>query len=88
MNLFIRLLCFSFSFVFAGALFWPMIEQRYFPPEPHVKQMLRVPAPTASKPVVQRPLPRPQAESPPMQTRQSILSNFFSGQLLNSGVEA
>ena len=70
MNLFIRLMCFSFPFVFAGALFWPMIEQRYFPPEPHVQQMLQVPTPTASKPAVQRPLPRPQAETPQPQTRQ------------------
>ena len=74
MNLFIRLMCFSFPFVFAGALFWPMIEQRYSPPEPDVQQMLQLPAPTASKPAVQQPLPRPQAETPQPQTRQSAPS--------------
>lgn len=72
MKLFIRLLCFSFPFVIAGALFWPKIEQRLFPPEPPVEQVLQVPAPTVSKPVVQRSLPRPEAETPQPQPRQSV----------------
>ena len=72
MNLFIRLLCFSFPFVFAGALFWPMIEQRFFPPEPPAKQVFQAPTLPVSKPAVQRPLPRPQAEAPQPQSRQSV----------------
>lgn len=72
MNLFIRLMCLTFPFVFAGALFWPLIEQRFLPPEPPVKQVVHVPAPTVSKPAVQRPLPRPQAETPQPQPRQSL----------------
>lgn len=72
MNLFIRLMCFSFPFVFAGALFWPMIEQRFFPPEPPVDQAFQVPAPTITKPAVQRPLPRPQTVTPQPQPRQSL----------------
>ena len=72
MNLFIRLLCFSFPFVFAGALFWPMVEQRFFPPESPVEQVFQVPALPVSKPAVQQPLPRPQAEAPQPQPRQSV----------------
>ncbi|MBW6510433.1 MAG: hypothetical protein K0A94_12940, partial [Desulfuromonadales bacterium] len=71
MHLFIRLMCFSFPFVFAGALFWPMLEQRFFPPEPPVQQVFQVPVLPVSKPAVQRSLPRPQAETAQPQPRQS-----------------
>jgi len=72
MNLFIRLLCFSFPFVFAGALFWPMIEQRFFPPELPVEQTSHVPAPTVSKPAVQRSFPRPKTQTAQPQPQQSL----------------
>ncbi|MBD1401883.1 DUF4124 domain-containing protein [Pelovirga terrestris] len=72
MHLFIRLMCFSFPFVFAGALFWPMLEHRFFPPEPPVQQVFQVPVLPVSKPAVQRSLPRPQAETAQPQPRQSV----------------
>ena len=74
MNLIIRLLCFAFPFVFAGALFWPMIEQRFFPPESPVELVFQVPALPVNKSAVQRSLPRPQTETPQPQTRQSVPS--------------
>lgn len=55
MNLFIRLMCFSFPFVFAGALFWPMIEQRFFPQEPPIEQGVQEPATAISNPANQQP---------------------------------
>jgi len=58
MNLFIRLMCFSFPFVFAVALFWPMIEQRFSPSEPPIEEVFQVPASSVSKPAAERPLPR------------------------------
>lgn len=70
MNVFIRLMFFSFPFVLAGALFWPNIEQRFFPPDPPVEQIIRVSAPPVSKPAVQRTLPRPKAAT--QQPQQSL----------------